>query len=279
MLTLPIERVQSNIINVDGWVLRISARDRTLGLSDLSSRVGHLMISIKNPRFNRDLIKGFCRFSSRYLQSSYITVVDTPYLHNIQAFCPDPQEAMRKTSNLAKLAQERTRQVEKIIKQFPQASLNFISWKDLSSKVPVWIEHEIKDAFHSGGKFRRALSDECRSIVQNYDLADNKLALEYFLVSEIPTLIYCYYMFHGGIVDFYPGKIGRYLWGIDTGLYEGQVPRISKLARSHQGITYVDFEVMGQPQHSSAIPRKESGQQGATNEGLEMVPPAAAAGP
>ena len=97
-----------------------------------------------------------------------------------------------------------------------------------------------------------------RKTQRNFDRGFEIALLEryaQFLIEETPVILYCYYMFSGGVVDVYPGKIADYFWRIERGDYAEELPQTTALATTHPGLIYVDFRQT----HSASIPASTVG--------------------
>lgn len=249
---MPNNEIYCTSVNLHGLTLDIRTRRKIVGLEDLNFRTGHLMISIKNRLFNTNLIESFCRLASEHLSCAYITVVDTPYIHNVEAITTNHDERQRKVDNVIRLSAERTRHVMKILRRHPHTRLRLLPWSDLVSRVPAWITKEITQAYQRNGTFRSMLVRHCREIQPSFDIANNPTAFERFLVEEIPPILYAYYLLDGGVVDFYPGPNPPFFWEIDLGRLASELPRITEMASKHMGISYVEFGVIDNDMISSA---------------------------
>ncbi|MAS05691.1 MAG: hypothetical protein CL534_13555 [Ahrensia sp.] len=242
---MPQEKLHTVSACWDGLSLTISSRQPISGIADLSDKTGHLLISIKNRAFDKTLIRGFCRFVTEHMRDGYITVVDAPYLHNVEAVTPEGEERKRKADAVMRLAAERTRQVEKILQGYADAPLSLLPWRDLVADVPGWIGEEVDAAYARNGVFRAAIAEQCRKMLPGFDEAAEPLAFERFLLEEIPPLLYAYYLLEGGVADFYPGPIGEVFWDIDFGRLTDELPRVTELAQAHEGFVYVEFHAAG----------------------------------
>lgn len=227
-------------VRLDNFTLKLQGRKKITGLEALKYRTGHLMISLKNRRFDTQLIDLFCRVSSEHMNSGYITVVDAPYIHNVDAITSDPQERKRKVAGVTRLSADRTTQVKKVLKRYPDNRICLLPWCDLVSRVPDWITEEVASAYQRTGRFGRKLSRHCRAMLPAFDSANDPMAFERFLVEEIPPLLYAYYLLDGGVVDFYPGPLPSFVWDIDLGQLASELPRVSELAKRHAGVSYVE---------------------------------------
>jgi hypothetical protein len=205
----------------------------------LAERAGLLMISIKNPYFTTPLIDGFCRFVTARLRRGYVSVVDRPYVQNILATADDGTHSAQ-INGLRRLAEERRRQVERILGRHGSNRVAFLSWDELTGRTPAWLTAEVQDAWRQRGLLHADLIAQARERAGwHVDLA----ALErwaLFLVEETPVLLYSYYLLDGGVVDVYPGPLPEYMWRIERGDYAAEIPRISALARSQQGLVYAN---------------------------------------
>lgn len=238
---MPDDPLHHITLELDGLSLAITSRDHIGGLADLSQRTGHLFISIKNRAFNRRLIDGFCRVVSAHMRNGHITVVDAPYLHNVEAVTSDPEERARKAESIRLLSRDRTRQVERIMRNHPDAPISFLAWSELVEATPAWITAEIEAAYARNGAFRRLIAEHCRKVLPAFDAAADPLAFERFLIEELPPIFHAYYLLDGGVADFYPGPNGYFFWDIEFGRLADELPRLTQLAQSHRGLVYVEF--------------------------------------
>lgn len=232
--------VATTRLTVGNLRLEVATRSSFRGLEDFAGRSGHLMISIKNRLFTAALIDAFCRFCKHHFAHAYVTVVDKPYIHNVMAFGHEPAEADRMLAGIVKLGADRTRQAEKVLRRYPPDRVSFMSWDDLVDAVPAWINEEVEAAFHLGGRFRAALSAQCRQIATAYGKVAHPNRLEFFLLEEMPVLIYAYYLLDGGVVDFYPDDLPAFFWYLERGGFIEELPQTTALAQGHPGLTYVN---------------------------------------
>jgi hypothetical protein len=210
--------------------------------ASLTERAGLLMISIKNRHFTTSLIDGFCRLVTEHLRCGYVTVVDRPYLRNILATTDDGTQAAR-VDGLRRLAEDRTRQAERALRRHGSDKVAFVSWDELTEQTPEWLTAEVQDAWSRRGLLHSDLIEQAR---ERAGLVVDLATLErwaLFLVEETPVLLYSYYLLDGGVVDVYPGPLAEYLWRIERGDYAAEIPRISALARSRQGLVYANVRV------------------------------------
>jgi hypothetical protein len=207
--------------------------------SALGDRTGLLMISIKNRQFTSGLIDGFCRFAIARLRSGWITAVDRPYIQNILA-ASSHGASPGQIEGLRRLADDRTRQVSRIIRRYDPRRIEFIAWDALAEQTPDWIMSEIHRAWDQRGALYADLIAQARQrAARDADPAAlDRWAL--FLVDETPVLLYSYYLAFGAVVDCYPGPLPEYLWRIERGDYAAELPRLSELARAHPSLVYAD---------------------------------------
>jgi hypothetical protein len=225
----------------DGFIAEISSRAAPRTVEDLAGRVGFLMISIKNRLFTSALIRAYCRFATEHLAAGCVTVVDRPYIHNVAAVSHDPSANARQMNGIRRLGEDRRQQAQKIIDNYDRGRIEFISWDDLAAQTPRWLEAEFRTAFENRGQLHSDLLEQTsRMSGESCDQATlERRAL--FLVEETPALLYSYYLFRGGIADFYPGELASYFWRIERGDYAEELPRTTELAATHQGLLYVTF--------------------------------------
>lgn len=231
----------NRLTTADGFVAEISSLGAPRSVADLADHVGFLMISIKNRLFTNALIKAYCRFAIEHLAGGFVTVVDRPYIHNVVAALPDPSASARQMNGIRRLAEDRRQQVQKIIDTHDRGRVEFMSWDDLATQTPQWLEAEFRAAFENLGQLRSDVLEQTRrmsgALCDQAELERRSL----FLVEETPALLYSYYLFRGGIADFYPGELANYFWRIERGDYAEELPRITELATTHQGLIYVTF--------------------------------------
>jgi hypothetical protein len=225
----------------DGFSSKISSRAAPPEAADLAGRVGFLMISIKNRLFTSSLIKAYCRFATEQLLGGCVTVVDRPYVYNVLAASHERSARRTQISAIRRLGEERRRQAAKLISKYDEERIEFVSWNQLAMLTPKWLWAEVRTAFRNKGKFHSDLLEQTQL---NIGGPLQNTALESyarFLVEETPVLLYCYYMFRGGIVDVYPGEIADYFWRLERGDYARELPQTTALATTHAGLIYVDF--------------------------------------
>lgn len=219
---------------------RIETRKGNASLADIAQRTAHLMISIKNRAFDTALIDHFCHLVTQYFAAGLVTIVDSPYIHNITAETSDPAEVARRTTTLAMLSQERSRNVQRRIRHNGATGLNFLPWAELAAQTPAWITAEVLAAYNRRGAFHAAVAEQTRKIrgARAFVMPEENDA---FLLEEIPPLIWAYYGLAGGVADFYPGPQMPLFWDIDRGRMAAELPRISALAAGHPGHVYVEL--------------------------------------
>jgi hypothetical protein len=233
----------------DGFSGELTSLSIPPKIDDLADRAGFLMISIKNRLFSSPLINAYCCFATEYLRSGYITVVDRPYIRNVEATSNDHSSSARQMNTIRRLGEERERQVHKIVKKYDRDRIKFLSWDDLSIQTPKWLQCEVHAAFRNKRQFYLDLLQQTQRSIGS--LFDRSVLERYalFLVEETPVLLYSYYSFCGGIVDFYPGDIADYFWRIERGDYADELPRTTEMTAAHQGLIYVNIlETRSMPQ-------------------------------
>ena len=221
-----------------GLAVALTALRRPPALDDLDGRGGVLMISIKNRAFCGRLIGAWCEFAARHLARPYITIVDAPYLHNIDAQTADEEERARRKDRVFQLSDERKRNVERILRRPGNDCIRLIPWSELADGVPSWMTEEVRSAYAAGGPFRSAVAAHCRASVGAYDQAASPEAFELFLLEEVPILLYAYYLFEDGLTDFYPGPNPPLLWRIEAGEFVNELPQCTAAAKSHPGLIF-----------------------------------------
>jgi hypothetical protein len=236
---VPLTLCSAPLPESDGLQGELTALAAPPHASELVHRTGLLMVSIKNRQFTTDLIDGFCRFATTRLRGGSITIVDRPYVQNILAATsngapPDQIEGLRQ------LADERTRQVRRIMRRYDPQRIELIAWDALAERTPDWITSEILAAWNRRGALYADLITQARRRGGRHadPTALERWAL--FLVEETPVLLYSYYLAFGAVVDCYPGPLPEYLWRIERGDYATELPRVSALARTHPSLVCAD---------------------------------------
>ena len=208
-------------------------------LSALVDRTALLMISIKNRRFTTGLIDRFCRFTASHLRRGLITVVDRPYIRNLLAAATNDGQSGQ-IEGLRQLADERTRQVRRVIRRYDPERLELIAWDALAEQTPDWITNEVLAAWNRRGVLYADLIAQARRR-PGWDAdpaAVERWAL--FLVEETPVLLYSYYLAFGAVLDCYPGPAPEYLWRIERGDYAAELPQVSALVGTRPGVVCAD---------------------------------------
>ena len=246
-----------HLSTVDGFTGTICSRAVPPQAEYLASRVSFLMISLKNRLFTSGLINAYCQFATEQLLGGCVTVVDRPYVYNVLAASHDLSARRKQLRGIRRLSDERRRQAMKLIAKYDQERIKFVSWDQLARSTPKWLWAEVRTAFINKGPFYYDVLEQTQ---RNFARVVEVALLERyarFLIEETPVLLYCYYMFSGGVVDVYPGKNPDYFWRIERGDYAEELPQTTALATTHPGLIYVDFRQT----HRASIPTSTVGAQ------------------
>lgn len=225
----------------EGFSLSVLSAHGPLDLDALNGCNGFMMVSIKNRQFTDQLIGAYCNFATQYLRNAYLTVVDQPYVSNVRATARNANELAVREAGVWRLSVERRKQVERIIRKHPTSRISFVSWEELAERTPVWIVREIREAFARRDSFHKAVLDQTRPRLTGVDDLTTLEAHAEFLLSEVPILLYCYYLFDNRVADFYPGPQAEFLWRIERGEFASELPEITALSRRHAGQVYVEI--------------------------------------
>ena len=123
--------------------------------------------------------------------------------------------------------------------------VSFIRWDELAKQTPQWLKAEVNTAFKNKAQFFFDITQQTRRAIGKA-VAGDPSAYAQFLVEETPVLLYCYYLFRGGVVDVYPGEIADYFWRLEASDYAEELPQATALATSHEGLAYIDFREIRQ---------------------------------
>jgi len=220
----------------------ISSLDREYEVEDLKDKTGFLMISIKNRRFTNRLIDRYCRFAVEHLAAGRLTVVDKPYVRNVLATQTTADARSREVGKLERISREVGRRTEKVLARYPGNKLSLVPWSRLVAETPPWLTEEIASGFRKKGGFYDDLIRQTATVIRR---PTTDAALEQFaefLVEEAPVLLYVYYLQGERIVDVYPGENLELIWKIEHGCYAAELPEITRIAASHPGLIYADFQ-------------------------------------
>jgi hypothetical protein len=239
--------------DADGLTMKLTTFRNIPEEQGLAGRPGHMFISIKNRAFSDKLISRWCAYATRLQPRAFVTVVDEPYLHNIAAQTEDPDERRNREQRLFQLADERARQVQRILRRPGNEGVEAVSWSDIAKQVPQWLTDEMYQAYGLKGKFYTAVRDHCRATIADYDNAVSPEAFEKFFLEEAPVLVFAYYLFEGGVADFYPGPQPGVLWRIEEGVFLDEMPRVSALAQKHSGLLYGDIMLAEKAQEEASL--------------------------
>lgn len=211
-------------------------------LDAFAHRSAWLMISVKNPAFSNRLVDGFCRLVTEFgFRQAFVTIVDTPYIANIQANQHDAARAAAEVEKLQRISAEQLARCERVLRRHPASGISLRSWAGLERTIPQWMRDEVQTAFHAPTGFRSDMLARTRLAVPA-EVPDERLAqFAQFLVEELPVLAGLYYLDRGSIVDVYPGENPELIWNVERGTYAVELPGITALAKASEGLAYVDF--------------------------------------
>lgn len=222
----------------------IHHRGREKSVEELKEKTGFLMISIKNKSFSNRLLEAYIDFVQKYLDKGFITIVDKPYIHNVNAIYTDPEQRLRELEKLDKIANENNARVQRLIRKKACNNIEQVYWNDLELSTPAWIVEEIESAFLSKGNLYRDILERTMEVIPEGVITDlNADKYAQFLVKEMPILLHQYYFTDDKIVDIYPGENPDFLWKVEAGYYSDELPGISQAAVRGDGLTYIDFQM------------------------------------
>lgn len=207
------------------------------------------MISIRNRRFTTKLIDAFCHAASTRFEGGVITIVDTPYLHNIKAQTPAGPLRDERIARLSQLSTERTRNAQRCLRKAQCDRLRFLPWGTLSAQTPDWIAAEIDTAYRAGGPFAQAVTAHVLSVVENFQLDGDIAAFAAFFLEELPILIYAQYMFETGTLDCYAGPQPQIMWDIDRCAFQSDLPKISAMIETAPPMLFADIQTVSDTPH------------------------------
>lgn len=211
---------------------------------DLRQKPGFLMISVKNKSFSNQLIESYFDFAESHLTKSFITIVDTPYFHNIIARNYDEETKQAEIKKLERISDENHRRVTRLLKKREPHNIKLISWTELERQTPQWLHEEVSLAFNYRGQFYQDIVNRTSEVIPQEAIEETQLeAYSQFLLEEIPILCNQYYLQKNNIVDVYPGENPDLFWRIEAGYYSDELPRLSKAAMQGSGLIYVDFRL------------------------------------
>lgn len=220
----------------------ISSLGREYEVEDLKDKTGFLMISVKNRRFTNHLIDRYCRFALEHLAAGRLTVVDKPYVRNVLATQTTADARSREVAKLERISGEVRRQTEKVLAKYPGEKLSLVPWSRLVEETPSWLKEEITSGFRRQETFHDDLIRQTSKVIRR-PMTDPALeSFAEFLVEEAPVLLYLYYLLDERIVDVYPGENAELFWKIEHGAYATELPEITRIATSHPGLIYADFQ-------------------------------------
>jgi hypothetical protein len=225
--------------------LTISNLRKQYVAKNLKDKTGFLMISVKNKSFSNRLIEYYFNFAEKYLKEGFVTIVDTPYIHNINAIYSDEEERQHEIKKLKKIAEENQKRIARLLKKRHSTKIKSICWTKLEEQTPQWLYDEVIDAFKNKGSFYSEIIKRTREVLpQGTVNEENLIGFSQFLLMEIPVLCTQYYLRHGSIVDIYPGENPDFLWKLEAGHYSDELPLISEKAKQGSGLIYIDFRLI-----------------------------------
>lgn len=208
--------------------------------AEVAKRPGWLMLSVRNPAFTSRLVRGFCDYARRCLPEAFITVVDAPYVFNVQAMRLSEEATRAEIEKLHRIGAEYRSCCERAIRAVAPGRVRLRPWHELEQAVPRWVVAELRTAFAEPTSFRSDVLLRTREVVRN--VSDARLP-DYarFLIEELPVLMWLYYGSGTGVVDCYPGPNPELLWNIECGRYAGELPGLTALAQASPGLIYADM--------------------------------------
>jgi len=215
-------------------------------LGDWTGRLLALFMSIKNRKFNRELIDWFIGVCEAEGHQGLICSVDEPYVYNRMADLAVTDLPDTEVATIRQLSEERARMVRKALNGSRGNGVRFTSWQELSDGTPAWMKDEIRAAWESRGMFAEDIRKHVRLLKKIDDNAVIDRYAEFFLC-ETPVLIASYYRPGRGLVDVYPGANADVFRNIELGCYESEMPQTTKYARAGRPLIYLDTDPDAEP--------------------------------
>ena len=203
----------------------------------------YLFFSVKNKRFERDLLKyiishHFCDFNKRC-----IVMVDKPYLENLKADFSGTL-LQEKIDNLSTIRSEKILCLNNAVEDMKKTNIDIpeydlIHWSQIEREVSPQLRNEILHAIDmKNGLFRRDVLAEVSHVLNKTpEEAVNYIG---FFKVELPVLFHVYYELDGS-VDIYPGNNTPIVWNLENGKYLEELPMLSHLANKSP-LRYIEVE-------------------------------------
>lgn len=205
---------------------------------DLDGREAWLFISIKNRRFTRSYVNWFIDMCEEYALEGWICPVDEPYRHNMmgELGCDELPDA--EFAKIERVSSEITRMAQKAINGKRTTRVRQVTWAELASDTPTSLKTEFRNAFLHHPVVRDLLHDHVTSVKTMQTPQCFERFAEFFL-AEVPVLWHAYYR-NGAALDVYPGLQPEFLWKIDAGRFEAELPRLTALGRTGRPLLYLE---------------------------------------
>lgn len=205
---------------------------------DVTGRVAWLFISIKNRSFNRAYVNGFIELCEKVGIQGRVCAVDRPYKFNAMAALGLDQLGPQEAAGIDNLSADFQRMVAKAIRGTASSRVQLVQWSDLEHRTPQIYFDELAQAFYDGGAVRDMLYAHVSSVKPVRDDAQFERYAKFFLC-EVPVLMHAYYA-DGATMDIYPGPQPAFLWQIELGEFEAELPNLTALARSGRPMLFLD---------------------------------------
>lgn len=229
-------------IELNGLSCCVTHAEPFAAWSELRGRLAMLLLSLKNPAFTPELVQWFVELTAPQFDQAVISVVDTPYYHNLRAQYPheDDKLIQRRQLDIDTLSFEKQRMVQRIINRVQTHQVSLIPWRVLEYVTPRWIREELDMAFAQRGAFYRNIIEQVKRI---RDVSSNPEILEryaQFLLAEIPVILMLYYQ-GAGVVDMYPGANFFLYQMLESGELRAELPRSTEFVQAGTPLIYVEI--------------------------------------
>lgn len=230
-------------LNIIGAKCYVSSNDELFQPNNWHSRLAYLFISLKNPLFDWKLISWFINVCDKFFDRGFICVVDEPYYHNLVADygpSPVPPESIDK---LHKLTFQKQRKAQKALNRNADFKVQLAPWSLLSSYTPQWMKKEVQIAFQMKGLLYSLVLHQValsRSLPHKEDVLERYAG---FVLNELPILIYAYYTYSQGVVDFYPGENSKIYTAIEQNRLSVELPQITQFMHLSKPYVHVNVQV------------------------------------
>lgn len=243
-----------NILEHSNGVINVQYTSLThlLSLEHIKNIHAYFMISMKNKRFSKHLIRSVLQYALSMNWKLEITVVDAPYF---SALSWNDSEGSRSLESghekLNRIALETKEKVTRIVQSFEPSCFKILEWSSISDQCESWIKDEINKAFIQNQHVTELLEAQTQEAT-GLDRSDPEFRAKVdFLLNEFPTLIWMYYSSENSVVDVYPGKNAFFFNELEKGHLIDELPKITKLVQKSPPLIYANVSAISVSKPSS----------------------------